>query len=42
MKKQIFRVDSDGYNGAWYPASTESKKENGITLAACMICSVLR
>ena len=26
MKKQLFRVGSDGYNGAWYPASAESKK----------------
>ena len=26
MKKHVFRVDSDGYNGAWYPASAESKK----------------
>ena len=24
MKKQVFRVESDGYNGAWYPASPES------------------
>ena len=26
MKRQVFRVVSDGYNGAWYPASGESKK----------------
>ena len=26
MKKQVFRVDSDGFNGAWYPASAESKR----------------
>ena len=26
MRKQIFRVDSDGFNGAWYPAPAESKK----------------
>ena len=24
MKKQVFRVGSDGFNGAWYPASSES------------------
>ena len=24
MKKQVFRVDPDGFNGAWYPASSES------------------
>lgn len=30
MKKHVFRVDSDGYNGAWYPASAESK--NGAIL----------
>jgi len=26
MKKQVFRVDSDGFNGAWYPASADSKR----------------
>ena len=26
MKKQLFRVDSDGFNGAWYPAPAESKR----------------
>ena len=26
MKKQVFRIESDGYNGAWYPASAESKR----------------
>ena len=26
MKKQVFRIESDGYYGAWYPASAESKK----------------
>ena len=26
MKKHVFIVDSDGYNGAWYPSSAESKK----------------
>ncbi len=26
MKKQVFRVESDGYNGAWYPAPVESRK----------------
>ena len=24
MKKQVFRVDADGYNGAWYPVSAPS------------------
>ena len=24
MKKQVFRVDPDGFNGAWYPASSDS------------------
>ena len=26
MKKQVFRVDSDGYNGVWYPAPAKSRK----------------
>ena len=26
MKKQVFRVDSDGYNGAWYPADVVTNK----------------
>ena len=26
MKKQVFRVDTDGFNGAWYPAAAESKR----------------
>ena len=26
MKKQVFRVDSDGYNGAWYPADVATNK----------------
>ena len=26
MKKQVFRIESDGYNGAWYPAPAESKR----------------
>ena len=26
MRKRIFRVDSDGFNGAWYPAPAESRK----------------
>ena len=30
MKKQIFRVDSDGYNGAWYPAP--AKRRRGVIL----------
>lgn len=24
MKEQAFRLDPDGFNGAWYPASSES------------------
>jgi hypothetical protein len=24
MKKQVFRVDPDGFNGAWYPAPSDS------------------
>ncbi|MBQ9686165.1 MAG: acyl-CoA thioester hydrolase [Oscillospiraceae bacterium] len=26
MKRQVFRVSSDGYNGAWYPSSVESSR----------------
>ena len=26
MKKQVFRVDSDEFNGAWYPASCKSSR----------------
>ena len=26
MKKQIFRISSDGFNGAWYPAPADSKR----------------
>ena len=26
MKKQVFRVDSDGYNGAWYPSPEASSR----------------
>ena len=26
MKRQVFRIESDGYNGAWYPAPAESKR----------------
>ena len=26
MKKQIFRIDSDGFNGAWYPAGGTSSR----------------
>lgn len=26
MKNQRFRIESDGFNGAWYPASGESNK----------------
>ena len=26
MKKQVFRIESDGYYGAWYPAPAESKR----------------
>jgi len=24
MRKQVFRIESDGFNGAWYPASVQS------------------
>ena len=26
MKKQVFRVNSDGFNGAWYPATAQSNR----------------
>ena len=26
MKKQVFRVGSDGFNGAWYPAPRGSSR----------------
>ena len=26
MKKQVFRVNSDGFNGAWYPAPGKSNR----------------
>ena len=26
MKKQVFRIDSDGFNGAWYPAPVQSNR----------------
>ena len=26
MKKQVFRVNSDGFNGAWYPAPVKSSR----------------
>ena len=26
MKKQVFRIGSDGYNGAWYPVPAGSKR----------------
>ena len=26
MKKQVFRIDSDGFNGAWYPAPGNSSR----------------
>ena len=26
MKKQVFRIDSDGFNGAWYPAGGTSSR----------------
>ena len=26
MKKQVFRVNSDGFNGAWYPAPIKSSR----------------
>jgi len=29
MKKQVFRIDSDGFNGVWYPAGgTSSRNRN--------------
>ena len=26
MKKQVFRIESDGFNGAWYPAPVQSNR----------------
>ena len=26
MKRQVFRVETDGFNGAWYPCAAESKR----------------
>jgi len=26
MKKEVFRIDSDGFNGAWYPAGSTSSR----------------
>jgi hypothetical protein len=26
MKKKVFRIDSDGFNGAWYPAPGKSSR----------------
>ena len=26
MKNRIFRIDSDGFNGAWYPAPSQSDR----------------
>ena len=26
MRKQVFRVDSDGFNGAWYPTPVRSSR----------------
>ena len=26
MKKRVFRVSSDGFNGAWYPAPAKSSR----------------
>ena len=26
MKKQVFRLNSDGFNGAWYPAPVKSSR----------------
>ena len=26
MKKQVFRIESDGFNGAWYPALVQSNR----------------
>ena len=35
MKKQVFRVDSDGFNEAWYPAPVKSSRGLIITLKEC-------
>ena len=26
MKRQVFRVETDGFNGAWYPCAGPSKR----------------
>ena len=26
MKKNVFRIESDGFNGAWYPAPVQSNR----------------
>ena len=26
MKKQVFRIEKDGFHGAWFPASVPTKK----------------
>ena len=26
MKRQVFRVNTDGFNGAWYPCAEKSKR----------------
>ena len=26
MKRQVFRVETDGFNGAWYPCAAESNR----------------
>ena len=26
MKRQVFRVETDGFNGAWYPCAAPSKR----------------
>ena len=26
MKRQVFRIDSDGFNGAWYPTRVQSNR----------------
>ena len=35
MKNQVFRVDSDGFNGAWYPAPVKSGRGLIIMLKEC-------
>ena len=39
MRKRIFRVDSDGFNGAWYPAPAESRKGFILMLGVVMVAA---